>query len=110
MNFQMFKLDLEKAEQPEIKLPTSLGSLEKRESSSKALTSALLIMLKLLTVWTTTNWKILKEMGILDHMTCLLRSPYAGQKVTVRTGHGTTRLVPNWDRSTSSLYIVSLLV
>ena len=55
-------------------------------------------------------WKILQEMGILDHMTCLLRSPYAGQKVTVRTGHGTTRLVPNWDRSTSSLYIVSLLV
>ena len=78
----MFKLDLEKAEQPEIKLPTSLGSLEKRESSSKALTSALLIMLKLLTVWTTTNWKILKEMGILDHMTCLLRNVYASQEAT----------------------------
>ena len=106
----MFKLDLEKAEQPEIKLPKFVGSLEKRESSSKALTSALLIMLKLLTVWTTTNWKILKEMGILDHMTCLLRSLYAGQKVTIRTGHGTTRLVPNWERSTSSLYIVSLLI
>ena len=82
MNFHMIKLDLEKAEQPEIKLPTSVGSLEKRESSSKALTSALLIMLKLLTVWTTTNWKIMKEMGILDHMTCLLKSLYAGQKVT----------------------------
>ena len=55
-------------------------------------------------------WKILKEMGILDHMTCLLRSPYAGQKVTVRTGHGTTRLVPNGKKSTSRLYIVTLLI
>ena len=56
MNFQMFKLDLEKAEEPEIKLPTSIGLLEKQESSRKASTSALLITLKPLTVWITTNW------------------------------------------------------
>ena len=90
MNFQMFQLDLEKAEEPEIKLPTSAGSLKKQESSSKTSTSALLTMPKSLTVWITTNWKILKEMGIPDHLTCLLRNRYAGQEVAVRTGHGTT--------------------
>ena len=58
MNSQMFELDLEKAEVPEIKLPTSVGSSKKQESSRK--TSALLTMLKPLTVWITTNWKILK--------------------------------------------------
>ena len=70
----MFKLDLEKAEEPEIKLPTSAGSSKKQESSRK----------------TSTSWKILKEMGIPDHLTCLLRNLYAGQEATVRTGHGTT--------------------
>ena len=86
----MFKLDLEKAEEPEIKLPTSAGSSKKQENSRKTSTSALLTMPKPLTVWTTTNWKILKEMGIPDHLTCLLRNLYAGQEATVRTGHGTT--------------------
>ena len=90
MNFQMFKLDLEKAEEPEIKLPTSAGSSKKQESSRKTYISASLTMLKLLTVWITTNWKILKEMGISDHLTCFLRNLYAGQEATVRTGHGTT--------------------
>ena len=90
MNFQMFKLDLQKAEEPEIKLPTSVGSLKKQESSRKTSTSALLTMPKPLTVWITTNWKILKEMGIPDHITCLLRNLYAGQEATVRIGHGTT--------------------
>ena len=52
--------------------------------------SALWTMPKPLTVWITTNWKILKEMGIPDHLTCLLRNLYAGQEATVRTGHGTT--------------------
>ena len=47
-------------------------------------------MPKPLTVWITTNWKILKEMEIPDHLTCLLRNPYVGQEATVRTGHGTT--------------------
>ena len=86
----MFKLVLEKAEEPEIKLPTSAGSSKKQESSRKTYISALLTMPKPLTVWITINWKILKEMGIPDHLTCLLRNLYAGQEATVRTGHGTT--------------------
>uniref|UniRef100_A0A4W2GTC8 RNA-directed DNA polymerase n=1 Tax=Bos indicus x Bos taurus TaxID=30522 RepID=A0A4W2GTC8_BOBOX len=90
MNFLMFKLVLEKAEEPEIKLPTSTGSWKKQESSRKTSISALLTMPKPLTVWFTINWKILKEMGIPDHLTCLLRNLYAGQEATVRTGHGTT--------------------
>ena len=85
----MFKLDPEKAEEPEIKLPTSAGSQKKQESSRKTSTSASLITLKLLTVWITTNWKILREMGIPDHLTCLLRNLYAGKEATVKTGHGT---------------------
>ena len=90
MNFQMFKLDLEKAEEPEIKLPTSVGSLKKQGSSRKTSTSVLSTTPKPSTVWITTNWKILKEMGIPDHLPCLLRNLYAGQEATVRTGHGTT--------------------
>ena len=88
----MFKLVLEKAEEPEIKLPTSAGSWKKQESSRKTSISALLTLPKPLTVWITTNWKILKEMGIPNHLTCLLRNLYTGQEATVRTGHGTT----NW--------------
>ena len=84
MNFHMFKLDLEKAEEPEIELATSVGSSKKQESSRKSPTTP-----KPLIVWITTNWKILKEMGIPDHLTCLLRNLYAGQKATVRTRHGT---------------------
>ena len=90
MNFQMFKLDLEKAEKPEIKLLPSTGSFKQQESSKKTSISALLTMPKPLTVWITINWKILKEMGIPDHLICLLRNLYAGQEATVRTGHGTT--------------------
>ena len=86
----MFKLVLEKAEEPEIKLPTSAGSSKKQESFRKTSISALLTMPKPLTVGITINWKILKEMGIPDHMTCLLRNLYAGQEATVRTGHGMT--------------------
>ena len=74
----------------EIKFPTSAGSSEKQENSRKPSTSASLTMVKPLTGWITTNWKILKKMGIPDHLTCLLRNLYAGQKATVRTGHGTT--------------------
>ena len=74
VNFQMFKLDLEKAEKPEIKLPTSVGSLKKQESSRKTSTSALLTVPKPLTEQTTTDWIILKEMGIPDHLTSLLRN------------------------------------
>ena len=89
MNFQMFKLVLEKAEEPEIKLPTSVES-KKQESCRKTSTSALLTMQKPLTMWITTNWKILKEIGIPDHLTCLLRTLNEGQEAIVRTGHGTT--------------------
>ena len=86
----MFKLDLEKAEEIEIKLITSIGSSKKQESSRKTSISALWTMPKPLTVWITINWEILKEMRIPDHLTCLLRNLYAGQEATVRTGHGTT--------------------
>ena len=67
-----------------------IGSSKKQESSRKTSTSDLLTMPTPLTVCTTTNWKILKEMGIPDHLTCLLRNLYAGQEATVRTGHETT--------------------
>ena len=90
MNFLMFKLVLDKAEEPEIKLPTYSGSWKKQESSRKTSISASLAMPKPLTVWITINWKIQKEMGILDHLTCLLRNLFAGQEATVRTRHGTT--------------------
>ena len=80
----MFKLVLEKAEEPEIKLPTSVGSQKKQESSRKISISALLTMPKPLTVWITINYdrKILQEMGIPDHLTCLLRNLYAGQEAS----------------------------
>ena len=87
----MFKLVLEKAGEPEIKLPTSTRSWKKQESSRKTYISALLTMPKPLTVWMTKKlWNILKEMGIPDHLTGVLRNLYAGQEATVRTGHGTT--------------------
>ena len=86
----MFKLVLEKAEEAEIKLPKSTGSWKKQGSSRKTSISALLTMPKPLTVWITINWKILKEMGIPDHLTCLLRNPYTRQGATVTNGHGTT--------------------
>ena len=87
MKFLMFKLHLEKAEEPEIKLPTSTGTSKKHESSRKTSTSALLTTPMSLTVWITTNWKILKEMGIPDHLTGLLINLYASQEATVRTEH-----------------------
>ena len=86
----MFKLGLEKAEEPEIILPTFSGSSKKQESSRKTSVSALLTIPKPLTVWITINWKILKEMEIPEHLTCLLRNLCAGQEAIVRTGHGTT--------------------
>ena len=86
----MLKLVLEKAEESEIKLPTSAASSKKQESSQKKSMSALLTMPNPLTVWITINWEILKEMRIPDHLICLLRNLYARQEATVRTGHGTT--------------------
>ena len=86
----MFELDLEKAEEPEIKFPASVGSLKKQKSSGKTSISALLTMPKPLTVWITTNCGKFSEMGLPDHLTCLLRNLYAGQEAPGRTGHGTT--------------------
>ena len=71
-------------------MPTSAGSSKKQESSKKTSTSALLTTLKPLTMWITTNWIILREMGIPDHLTCLLRNMYVGEEATVIPGHGTT--------------------
>ena len=86
----MFKLVLEKAEEWRTSYQHLLDHQKSRRVSKKTSISALLTMPKLLTVWITINWKILKEMGIPDHLTCLLRNLYAGQEATVRTGHGTT--------------------
>ena len=85
VNFQMFKLVLEKAEEPEIKLPTSAGSLKKQESSRKTSTSASLTAKAFDCVDHNKLWKILKETGIPDHLTCLLRNLYVGQEAPVRT-------------------------
>ena len=85
----MFKLDLAKPEEPEIKLLTSVGSSKKQDSSRQTSTSALLTRPKPLTVQITKEWKILQEMGIPDHLTCLLRNLYTDQEATIRTRHGT---------------------
>ena len=87
----MFKLVLEKAEEPEIKLPTSAGSWKKQESSRKNIYFYFIDCAKAFDCMDYNKlWKILKEMGIPKHLTCLLRNLYAGQEATVRTGHGTT--------------------
>ena len=86
----MIRLDLEKAEEPEIKLPISTGSLKKQDSFRKTFTSALLTKPNAFDcVDHNKLWKILQHMGIPGHFTCLLRNLYAGQEVTVRTRHGT---------------------
>ena len=104
-NFLIHKLDFREAEEPEIKLPTSVGSQKKQGSSRKTSTSASLTMLKPLTVWITTNWNILKEMGIPNHLTCLL---YVGQEATELNWNNGK--VQNWEKSTRRLYIVTLFI
>ena len=110
MNFQMFKLVIEKAEESEIKLPTSAGSWIKQESCRKNIYFCFIDYAKAFDcVDHNKLWKILKEMGIPDHLICLLRNLYAGQEATVRTGHGTT----DWfqiGKGVSRLYIVTLLI
>ena len=106
----MFKLVLEKAEEPEIKLPTSAGSLKKAREFQKGIYFCFIDYAKAF-VWITKKLlKILKEKGIPDHLTCFLRHLYAGQEATVRTGHGKTDWFPNRKRSTSRLCIVTLLI
>ena len=86
MNFHMFKLVLEKAEEP-----ANICWIVEKARVKKTSVSALLTMPKPLSVWITQQlWRISQEMGIPDHLTCLLRNLYAGQEATVRTGHGTT--------------------
>ena len=88
-NFQMFKLDLEKAEEPEIKLPTSTGSLKKQAIPENIYFCFIDYTKAFDCVAHNKLWKILKEMGIQDHLSCLLRNLYVGQETTIRTGHGT---------------------
>ena len=83
----MYNLDLEKAEEPEIKLPTFTRSQKKQVHSRKTSTSASLTMLKPLTVWITANCGRFLDMGAPDHLTCLLRNLYVGQEAIVRTRH-----------------------
>ena len=97
----MSKLVLEKAEEPEIELPTSAGSSKKQESSKKTIYFCFIDYAKAFDcVDHNKLWKILKNMGIPDHLTCLLRNLYAGQEATVRTGHGTT----DWFQIGKGLY------
>ena len=103
-------MDLEKAEEPEIKLPASVESSKKQESFRKTSTSALLTMPKPLTVDHNKLWKILKDMGIPDHLTCLLRNLYAGQEATVRTGHGTTAWFQIEKGACQGCILVTLLI
>ena len=86
----MFKLDLETAEEPELKLPVSVGSYEKQKSSRE--TSASLTTPKPLTVWITTNYGKFFEMAVPGHLSCLLKNLFAGQEAAVRTGHGACSL------------------
>ena len=86
----MVKLVLEKAEEPEIKLPTSAGSLKSKSSRKNIYFCYIDYARDFDCVDHNQLWKILKEMGIPDHLTCLLRNLYAGQEATVKTGHGTT--------------------
>ena len=104
------RLDLEKTEEPEIQLPTSNGSSEQQESSRKTSTSVLLTMPKPLAVWIKATWKILQEIRIPDHLTFLLKNLYAGQEATVRTWHGTIDWFQLGKKSTSRLYVVTLLI
>ena len=86
----MFKLDLEKVEEPDIKLPTSVGSSKKQEFQKKIYFCFTDYAKAFDCVDHNKLWKILKEMGIPDHLTYLLKNLYAGQEATVRTGHETT--------------------
>ena len=108
MNLQMFKLVLEKVEEP-----ANCQHLLDHQKS-KRVKNIYFCFIDYAKVFDCVDhrklWKILKEMGIPDHVTCLPRNLYAGQEAIVRTGQGNNRLVQNWERSTSMLYIVTLLI
>ena len=90
MNFQIFKLVLEKAQEPEIILPICAGSSKRQEFQKNTYFCFIDYAKAFDCVDHNKLWKILKEMGLSDHLTCLLRNLYAGQEAIVRTGHGTT--------------------
>ena len=101
----MFKLVFKKAEEPEVKLPTSTVSSKKQESSRKNIYFCFIDYAKAFDcVDYNKLWKILKEMGIPDHLTFLLRNMYAGQEATVRTGHGTTDWLPIGKGASQAVY------
>ena len=93
----MFKLDLEKAEEPEIKLPTSAGSWKKQEfQKKKSIYFCFIEYVKALDGMDHNKlWEIVNEIGVPDHLTYLLRNLYADQEATARTGHGTTDWLKN---------------
>ena len=101
----MYRLDLERAGEPEITLPMSVGSQKKQGNSKKTSTSASFDYAKAFgCVDHNKLWKILQEMGIPEHLTCLLRNLYAGQEATVRTGHGTTDCSKLGNEYTKDVY------
>ena len=113
MNFQMFKLDLEKAEEPEIKLPASTGSLKNEESSRKTSISALVTMPKPLTVWIPINCGKFWKRWEYQTTWPASRETYMQvrkQQLELDMEQQKTYLIPNWERSTSRLYIVTLLI
>ena len=103
MNFQMFKLVLEKAEEPEIKLPTPAGSSKKQEFQKNTYFYFIDYAIAFDCV-DHNKLENLKEMGIPDQLTCLLRNLYVGQEVTVRTGHGTTDLSKSGKEYVKTVY------
>ena len=107
MNFHMFKVELEKAKEPEIKL---CWIIEKAREFQKNIYFFFIDYAKAFDcVDHNKLWKILQEMGISDHLICLLRNLYAGKEATVRTVHGTADWFQKRERSKSRLYIVTLL-
>ena len=112
MNFQMFKLDLNiQLGGTKVQITNIRCIIKKAIKFQKNICLCFIDFAKAFDcVDHNKLWKILKEMGIPDHLTCLLRNLYAGQEVIIRTRHGNNRLVPNWERSMSRLYTVTLLI
>ena len=104
----MFKLVLEKPEEPEIKLPTSVGSLKKQQFQKNIYVCFIDCTKVFDCVYHNKLWKT-QEMGIPDHLTCLLRNPYAGQEATVRTGHGTTDWFQLGKEYIKAAFVTSLI-
>ena len=108
-NFQMFKLDLEKTKEPEIKLPASIGSWRKQRSSRKNVYFCFIDYVKAFDcMYHNELWKILKHMGVPDHLSP--EKPICRSRSNSLNWTGNSRLVKNWERRTSRLYIVPPLI